>query len=503
MSENLVRNRTLCLEQARGFVAAAERIGIEDFPHIAYHLSLLALEEVGKASMIAGQLATGRTVDWRWLDKALESHRRKLQWAIWSPIERIDPKDFEEAKEFAERAHALRLASLYVDAKAELADLPASEVVQPADAEKAFALAKARLDYEEVRGTPDPEAHENDEQLRWFLDTMAHPERSRQLLSKTFIDQYHALENDASAWVEWAREEMLRRDEESKELLKAEVAKPAKTNDESKPKWRVRSIVHTPSHSIRPKALKRWNSKIDAVQFLWLDKKDQFTVQVTLEDNAPLATLQGRAVHLTKLVVACLNIGSIGYFWFERPGFERQLFSEILDLEHDRQMELQPKESFWGDERAVALTEEHIDNAVQCMMAFSPLSEADAVPIFRPYYDGLALMAKSDTFYSFDLLARRAFVGSLAAALARYGGWDGSDSSFRVSFDEAFAPIIPEKEHRDQMFQVLTAEGDQAETPLVNLRSAKQLTDLYLILVAKRTWTEILKSKSDQGPTTD
>ncbi|WP_129791528.1 AbiV family abortive infection protein [Sphingosinicella sp. CPCC 101087] len=357
MSEDLIRNRQLCLDHAEGFIVAAERVGVGDYPHIVYHLSLLALEEVGKASMIGGQLATGGTIENRWMDKALESHRRKLQWAIWSPIERIDPKDFEAAREFAERMHDMRLASLYVDARAQLADVPAGEVVQAGDAEHALALARARLDYERACGTPDPDAHRTDDALRWFLDIMADPEQSRRLLSKAFIAKYHALDNDARAWITWARHEFARIDEESRTLLQAELVKPAAQAGGSKPKWRANAIVYTPSHSLRPKVLQRWNAQIEAVQLLWSGKKDQFTLQLTLNDNAPLTALPGRLAHLTKLVVACLNIGSIGYFWFERPGFERQMFNQILDLENDRHLELGSNESFWGDRRAVALTE--------------------------------------------------------------------------------------------------------------------------------------------------
>ena len=96
-----------------------------------------------------------------------------------------------------------------------------------------------------------------------------------------------------------------------------------------------------------------------------------------------------------------LNIGSIGYFWFERSGFEQKMFKEVHDLELNREMDFGRGESFWGDGRAVALTNEHIDHALHCMMAFAPLSEAEAEPIFKPYFDGLALIAKSDIFCSF------------------------------------------------------------------------------------------------------
>lgn len=488
MYENLIRNRTLCLDHAQGFLDAAERVGPCDFPHIVYHLGLLALEEVGKASMIGCQLATGETVENGWIDKALESHRRKLQWAIWTPIGRIDPKDFEAAREFSERAHAMRLASLYVDARAELTDLPPTDVVRCEDAERILELARARLEYERAHGVPDPSAQSNDETLRWFLETMADPGKSLQLLSKSFVDRYQSFDNDARAWIVWARTELDRLEEEARAQLLAELNKPAASITRSKPKWRLNTTVYTPSHSLRPKVLQRWNAKIGTAQFRWSGKKDRFTLQLMLHDSVPLTALDGRAVHLAKLVVACLNIGSIGYFWFERPGFERHMFSEIHDLENDCRLEFAPGASFWGDQRAVALSDEHIDHAIRCMKAFLPLAEADAEPIFRPYYDGLALISKSDRFYSFDELARRAFVASLAGAFARYAGWDGKDDSFHLCFHAAFAPIMPEQEHRDQMFRFLTREGDPNETSLVNLRSAKQLADLYLILIGRRMW---------------
>ena len=59
-----------------------------------------------------------------WVERSLDNHKRKLQWAVWSPLVRIDPADFEAARQFAERAHAMRLASLYVDPKAESTDPP-------------------------------------------------------------------------------------------------------------------------------------------------------------------------------------------------------------------------------------------------------------------------------------------------------------------------------------------------------------------------------------------
>ena len=489
MDEKLVHARQLCLEQAQSFIEAAERLAATDSSHIVYHLSLLALEEIGKASMLGALLIKHTGLNGDWIERSLDSHRRKLQWAVWSPIAHIAPSEFEEARQFAERAHTMRLSSLYVDPKAELTALPPREQVRNEDAQQVLTLAKERLKYENERGSPSGEM---DDLTEWFLDAMDDPERSRLLLSARFIAQFEAMNGNARSWVIWARDEVIRLDHENQALLDIELGRPGSTKETAKPRWRANAVVYTPSHSLRPKVLARWNDQIKPVQLIWSGKKDQFTLQVTLNDSEPLPSLTGRLASLSKLVVACLNIGSIGYFWFERPGFEQQMFKDIQDLELNRPLAIQHRESFWGNGRAVALTQEHIDHAITCMMAFAPLSEPDAEPIFRPYFDGIALIAKSDLFYSFDILARRAFIASLAGALRRYGGWSGKPEDFEASFHEGFTPFMPEREHRDQMFRVLRPEGDTSETALANLRSAKQLTDLYLIHTGRQTWRTIL-----------
>jgi AbiV family abortive infection protein len=490
MSEKLLHARRLCLDQSQSFIDAAERLGGVGYAHIVYHLSLLALEEIGKANMLGSLMIAGHaSLDAGWIEGSLESHLRKLQWAVWSPMVRMDPADFEAARQFAERAHSLRLASLYVDAKANLTDPPPSKMARPEDAEHVLSMARVRLDYELKRGTPSGKV---DDLTKWFLDSMADPNQSRLLLSQPFRARFEAMNCDARAWAQWARGEVARLDQEARETLQAELARPGAPKEAAKPRWRANASVYTPSHSLRSKVLARWNERIKPVQLVWSGKKDHFTLQITLHDNDPLPALPGRLAHLAKLVLACLNIGSIGYFWFERPGFEQKMFKDVRDLELNRRLAIEGRESFWGDGRAVVLTTEHIDHAIHCMMAFAPLSEVEAEPIFKPYFDGLAFIAKSDIFYNFDNLARHAFVTSLAGALRRYGGWSGRSEDFEESFHQGFAPFMADREDRAKMFKVLKPEADPEETPLANSRSAKQLADLYLIHIGRRTWRTIL-----------
>jgi AbiV family abortive infection protein len=497
MDGKLLRARTLCLDQAESFIAAADRLGGGTiWSHIVYHLSLLALEELGKASMLAARAITHNSLDPTWIERSLDNHRRKLQWAVWSPLTRIDPVDFEAARQFAERAHAMRLSSLYVDPNAELTNLPPVDVVQAEDAQNALGLARARLEQERARGIPTGEV---DELTTWFLDAMADPERSRIMLSRPFIAKYEELNGEPREWVRWVRKEIDRLDGELRALAEEELKRPAAGIGAAKPRWRANMTVYTPSHSLRAGVLTRWNKQLDHVQLIWAGKKDRFTLQITLHDNLPLPSLPGRLASLSKLVLACLNIATIGYFWFEPPGFEQEMFRSVRDLERDLFISVGVRESFWGTGRAVAMTGEMIDRAVTCMMAFLPLSEKEAEPIFSHYFHGLAFIAKSDVYYNFDQSARNAFIFSLFGALRQYGGWNGAREEIDSRLHEAFLQIVPERQNRELLFKSLTVQGNPAESSLANLRTAKQIADLYLIHVANRTWQRILDAREGEA----
>jgi AbiV family abortive infection protein len=55
-----VEQRRLCLEHDADLIASAERVmaGDSRYPNVAYHLAILAMEEVGKAGMLAARAVT-------------------------------------------------------------------------------------------------------------------------------------------------------------------------------------------------------------------------------------------------------------------------------------------------------------------------------------------------------------------------------------------------------------------------------------------------------------
>src|SRR5579862_8966750 len=145
--EVYLRQRNLCFDHPRDLIASAERLLPESggYPNVAYYLAIHALEEVGKAGMLGARTVTEDGLDTAWMDRRLDNHVWKLMWAVWSPTlsGKIDPKVFEEARQFAEDTHARRIAGLYVDYGEDAILAAPREAVRPENATFVLKLAKA------------------------------------------------------------------------------------------------------------------------------------------------------------------------------------------------------------------------------------------------------------------------------------------------------------------------------------------------------------------------
>jgi AbiV family abortive infection protein len=120
-SKRLLAKRQACFEHAGDLIKAAERMLSEapSLPNIAFHLTLLAIEEMGKAGLISSREVAAGNRDTAWIDKRLEDHTFKLLWGLWTPemhaAAKVSPERFEQLKQFAQKAHVQRLdASMLV-----------------------------------------------------------------------------------------------------------------------------------------------------------------------------------------------------------------------------------------------------------------------------------------------------------------------------------------------------------------------------------------------------
>src|SRR4051794_22472107 len=73
-SARLLAKRHICFQHADDLIKAAERALSEapSLPNIAFHLTLLAIEEMGKAGLISSREVAAGNRDTGWIDKSLD-----------------------------------------------------------------------------------------------------------------------------------------------------------------------------------------------------------------------------------------------------------------------------------------------------------------------------------------------------------------------------------------------------------------------------------------------
>ncbi|MCK9918596.1 AbiV family abortive infection protein [Microbacteriaceae bacterium K1510] len=496
----MLKVRQICLEHAADLVASAERVLSDNgYPNIAYHLGILALEEIGKAGMISSRAAVGNARDTAWMDRRLEDHVWKIQWAVWSPTlggQRIDPKEFEEARRFAQSSHARRLAGLYVDPNADDASAVSPRASVTVDhATSIMNLARARLALEEAAG--GPVLDEPNEDLNWFLDTMNDERGTSRLFSKPFIDKHEELEGDVRAWIAWARQEFEKIAAEEQAHLQKELARLPSAPETSKARWEVKIRLFTPSHSIRPKVLTYWNKHMGWAKLIAVpSKKNELLLELSLSDAFTVKEIYNVGLSSSKLCIAALNIGSLGFFWYDLPRQTSRYYEQIRDLDAPTMdVNVGSAPGLLGDWNQGALTEKNLQHAIECVAAFGPMADEAAAPIFGHYLQGLVLLSKSDIHLSCEGQARDAFILSLRNAAKHFGDWDGRMDTFIASMHRVFEPIIPVLDHRNQLFDILAPLPQSGEGATADAISAKRLADLYLVLVSDRIVSEKIAQK--------
>src|SRR5713226_4158246 len=111
-----------CLDNAEALLDSAKDSRAKKRNHIAFHLAVLALEEIGKAAMLLAHRVYPHVVEDEEFDESKFSneavdHRKKLFWAMLTPSfdGLFTPENFTQLKEIANDIHFRRIASLYAN----------------------------------------------------------------------------------------------------------------------------------------------------------------------------------------------------------------------------------------------------------------------------------------------------------------------------------------------------------------------------------------------------
>lgn len=429
------RTVDLCRSHAGDLLRAAKRVlNDEGLPHLAYHFATLALEEVGKAGFLQVRALIEDTRDTSWINKRLDDHEAKIFWALWTPgfgRTGMSKEQFEAIRSTAKRVHQNRLGGLYVSSDPS-APAP-NEVVTRQDAETLIGLVEARLGLEVSREA----LITIDDDLKWLMTATDDPEKFRLIFGSKSLERLAEMKGDTRAWVAWVRAEFDKADADAQELVRREMnrVKPSEAEADI-PKWRVRIRLHTPSHSIRPKALKRWNDMFHQVKLVPVDKKkDQLIVELTWGRWVSAGRIYSISWGMARHVATALSIGSLGFFWWGKLEDPDEFYEDIVDLEQTIRTEVQVKPSpnlsvGWGQK---PLQEIDAVNSALVWALIGTLGDAVSNQVFGPYIGGLIFISKTDLHLPFVFDAGASFAEALTNGLVSFRDFDGNRKHWKPS----------------------------------------------------------------------
>lgn len=337
--DHIARIRAACVENAEELLnAAAVTAKQEGSNHIAYHLAALALEEIGKSSMIFmsslrmhGDEERKRPVDW------IEDHERKLFWAIWSlRMDGSNPtKGIQQAFEIAKHIHGARLAALYVDPR----DPDARKRVSDQDVETLLKLTEAQIELEKLK-KPREMSEEDRADLDWFFAATDDPYLKTIIFSKGSFEKQAEFE-DTLGWVRWLKGIIEEHNQANIELAKEEMNRPAPKDEEgNEDKYEMTIRLKSWSHSIRQKPLTEWNKGVDKIKLYTGSGKAELLLKYIMPKRVTVQQAWQVGMQNSMLLVTDMNIGTAGFFWWYLPEFVSTYADNVMDVEKKAKMAL-------------------------------------------------------------------------------------------------------------------------------------------------------------------
>jgi AbiV family abortive infection protein len=493
-AESINAIRRECLLNARRFIFASKKLPEGRFNNIKYHLCTIALEEIGKASLITSKYIADSTFN---LEKeknwGLDDHVKKLFWAFWGASfgrEKITHELITHYQGIAKKIHENRLDSLYTNPTTEK-----QRHISNSEVAAMLKMAQGRLGMETAYGgiNPNPTEHEK-EVLRFFLEASNDPERRNMIFGSNSLAKFEEL-GDSKLWIEWIYEQFKEANIQGQiDVIKEMNGVKPVGKEASKAKWEITFHVNSESHSIRRKHLDDWNKVIVPIKLFSNDTRD-IICKITLPKALHISKLWDAGWDLAKEFILALNIGTMGFFFWKLQKYIDRYYEKIIDLETNTQVIAQPEKILklnWKDQHLV------LDNIalinVNDVMLFLMEKKEDSrfIEIIMEYYMGLTLISKIDLHLRLEINAFEKFYISFVGLMKYFFNYDGK--SDLVSFT---APIMDEMIKGIDNFTEVIGMGvdlqanrlDMVKHPitLTEIIAMKMYCDVIIFTLAKKT----------------
>jgi AbiV family abortive infection protein len=501
-SEEFKASIEACLQNAEKLIAAAKACAVPGGYHIAFHLATMALEEIGKSSMIfidaidhkpvGGDEETKTPLKW------IDDHERKLFWAIWLPGRESlrDWRTIPAAMDFARGIHQDRLDTLYVD-PANLSRPTISEQ----RAKSIIAAAEARLNMERLKQFRAMDKEEQ-ELMHWFFAAMEDPRLKPMIFSKGSLDKQAEFGDDFGAWMKWLRETFAEADRRSMELTNLEMKRVPEQGEEGwEDKFEIKIRLKAWSHSIRQNQFKEWNAGIEKLKLASGSGRNELVVTLLLPKRVATQDLWNMGWQSTYVFLTALNIATMGFFWWYAPEYVSRYFEKIRDVENDSDIivdRIPMLKIVWPNQ---ALKIADLNN-VSIVLSFIAQANQKQFESTHRYFRTLGLLAKNDIFYQFEPTIFIEFMSALKDAMRAYGDWDGRPETAEPSIAGFFDRVPASSEFmamlRDFLHTVDYMMANKVAPRAVTLddvANAKLAFDAYIKVKAQRWYMDELAKR--------
>lgn len=473
------KTRDICLQNAEDLIIAAKRLVNSNLQHIQYHLSALALEEIGKAELVEMSFAAGiSSRDTTYMENSLEIHIRKLYMAFWGPSfgkKVITKQEIEQLQGLASSIHFRRLDTLYV--KPSDQHHPKTKLTQK-EANQILNLAEARLGMEKSKTMLKPDDPSiNKEELQWFLTANSDPEKFKLIFGKKSQDKLIEIGN-VRDWIHWLKQQFDQNDAEIRRIVEEELKRQKPTGEDAKkPKYRIKIRINSESHSIKTKELKKWNEHMDFIK-LYSDDKRDLIIDLLLQKSIPVQGTWFVGWGMARAFVTAINIATQGFFWWHIPKDRSRYYEDMWDLERNMRMRTQQ-----GPELTVNFRDLHWvlrdADLGRASMIFYYITKAKDKPEGGPLNDyalGLAFLAKNDIHLRFEPNCYDQFYKAFKNAFHISGDWDGK-SDFKRAVHKKFYKLSK----FNSLDEVIDLGEEQQSSPTRTTKKAITLTEVFAV----------------------
>lgn len=471
-----------CLDHTADALKGARALYDAGLNHFAYHLGLLALEEIGKLEVVLmGRVSTDENAA-SFKKKFMDDHVGKIFWAFWGPtftVDLMEPKQIEWHQELAKKLHAKRLRGLYVEPPENGVFVAPADQVSKVEALGLIEFAENRLEMQREH-KPATLTEEEKADLLWFRAAKDDLQKKVFILGPTSVKKLQEL-GDARDWMKWLRTTVEAQEADLVQLAEAEMRREVQEGDIDRPKWEMRVRIKTNSHIIKPKACNAWNEHGTPFKWIWIEKKDEFLLEFTIPRSVKAEELYETGLSMIYRYITALNIGTQGFFWFDLPLQTVKYHERVIDLEANAQVEIGRPAPKRVSRTVEPLNETHIR---WIMIAFGLLPSDPGYTFFR-YAQGLIYWAKTDIHSGFEVNSFGAFFDTFMSSMRMYGEWDGNPQTARAAAIRVLTPNITSglEDTVEEMFKLAEAYRPGQPTPEVTIEQAaimKLLADLFL-----------------------